>query len=95
MSYFVNYSNHPSSAWSSDQIAAAHKYGDIIDIPFPNVSASSGEEEILQTAKDGVERIMRYNPAAVLVQGEFTLTGVLLFIRAALESKRLTRTQEA
>ena len=54
MSYFVNYSNHPSSAWSSDQIAAAHKYGDIIDIPFPNVSASSGEEEILQTAKDGV-----------------------------------------
>ena len=66
-----------------------------IDIPFPNVSASSGEEEILQTAKDGVERIMRYNPAAVLVQGEFTLTGVLLFIRAALESKRLTRTQEA
>ena len=69
MSYFVNYSNHPSSAWSSDQIAAAHKYGDIIDIPFPNVSASSGEEEILQTAKDGVERIMRYNPTAVLVQG--------------------------
>ena len=71
---FVNYSNHTSSAWSSEQLAAAREYGDIIDIQFTQVNAEASEEDIQQMAEESMVQIMSYNPTAVLVQGEFTLT---------------------
>lgn len=34
---FVNFSIHPSEGWSEELLAVAHKYGEIVDIHFPNI----------------------------------------------------------
>ena len=31
---FINHTNHPSH-WLDEQLAAAHQYGEVVDIPFP------------------------------------------------------------
>ncbi len=64
---FVNFSNHPSSRWSKEQMAAAEKYGRVIDEPFPAVPADMDEagvarvaDEIGGTRKVTVFRFMRF-----------------------------------
>ena len=73
-SSFVNFSNHPSEKWSKSQRSAAEEYGTIIDIPFPTVRADASEEEIAELAAQMTEEILSCRPAAVMCQGEFTLT---------------------
>ena len=73
MSVFINYTNHPSSFWPKEQIQAAEKYGDIIDITFPAVSPQANEMEIHDLINEQIEKLLAFNPAAVLCQGEFTL----------------------
>lgn len=34
---FVNVSNHSSKMWSAEQLAATSKYGEIVDVQFPNI----------------------------------------------------------
>ncbi len=70
---FVNFSNHPSELWKDDQIAAAKEYGDIIDVPFPNVLPEFSEDDITRLADESVEKILSLKPKCVLCQGEFTL----------------------
>ena len=50
--YFINFTNHPSSSWSKEQIKAVReKYdSEIIDVSFPPVSASADESEIKEQA---------------------------------------------
>ena len=74
--YFINFTNHPSSSWSKEQIKAVReKYdSEIIDVSFPPVSASADESEIKEQAMKCAERICGYAPAAVMCQGEFGLT---------------------
>jgi len=54
MSYFFNISNIPSFQWSPEQIAAAEKFGKIIDIPFPELSSKAGPKEIERFADNFV-----------------------------------------
>ena len=70
---FINLTNHPSDQWSNEQRDAADKYGSILDIPFPNVSPESTEEDIARLAETYTEKILRMNPDAVLCQGEICL----------------------
>lgn len=70
---FINFTNHSSDKWGSRQREEAEKYGEIIDIPFPAVSAQAKEKEIQDMAEKYIERIVWYDPAAVLCQGEFCL----------------------
>ncbi len=70
---FINFSNHPSDKWCDRQLKAARKYGNIMDIPFPEVSASGDEAYIKELAAECVERIAACRPEAVLCQGEFCL----------------------
>ncbi len=70
----VNFSNHPSASWPEDQRRAAEKYGEIVDRPFPMVNAEWSEEEVRQTARREADAICALQPAAVVCQGEFTLT---------------------
>ena len=35
---FINYTNHPSDAWGEKQREEASKYGEILDIHFPDIS---------------------------------------------------------
>lgn len=70
---FVNFSNHPSSRWSSEQLSAAEEFGRVVDEPFPTVPADMGEAGISRLADEATARILAQRPAAVLCQGEFTL----------------------
>ena len=72
---FVNFSNHPHDKWDERQLKAALEYGDVIDIPFPNVDADASEEDILELAKAYSSKILEVvgNDGAAMVQGEFTL----------------------
>ena len=71
---FVNFTNHPSDKWDTDQKNAANAYGEIIDIPFPDVDPEYGEEDVRKLAGECVEKIMAVNPDCVLCQGEFCLS---------------------
>lgn len=70
---FVNFSNHITENWSSDQVEEAEKYGKIVYVPFPNVSPLCDENEVSKLANEYVERILETDPRAVMCQGEFTL----------------------
>ncbi len=70
---FINFTNHPSSCWGTEQLAAARQYGEIVDIPFPAVDPEASAEEINALADVSIVKIRRYEDPVVLVQGEFTL----------------------
>lgn len=71
---FVNFSNHPSSHWSVEQLVAAGAYGSIKDIPFPAVPANASTYDVQLMAKETVEKILADGkPEAVLCQGEASL----------------------
>ena len=70
---FINLTNHPSELWERKQLEEAEKYGKVLDIPFPNVKAEATEEEIKAMSEEMADRVMNYDPSAVLCQGEFTL----------------------
>ena len=70
---FINLTNHPSDEWSIEQLLAAEKYGKVIDVPFPNVPADAGADDISTLCNIIVDKVISYHPAIVLCQGEFTL----------------------
>lgn len=72
--YFINLSNHPSNKWDEKQINAAEQYGEIIDIPFPDIAAQADENEIVGLAEQYLNCISDYHFTTVMVQGEFTFT---------------------
>ncbi len=74
MGVFVNLSNHPSVMWSKEQYEAASGYGKVVDIPFPQIEASSSEEEIDRLVEEYYPRIIQYDSPTVMVQGEFSFT---------------------
>lgn len=70
---FVNFTNHPSDKWKPDQRQRALKYGEIVDLPFPEVKAEADEDALNEMAVSCVREILELQPAAVLCQGEFCL----------------------
>ncbi len=75
---FVNHTNHPSGRWSAEQYAAASLYGKVVDVPFPAIGSDWDEARVRALAEDSCERIALMKPAAVLVQGEFTYSFLLI-----------------
>lgn len=74
MAEFINISNHPSEKWSVKQREAAHQYGNIVDIPFPNIPPSTTDSEIDKLVKEHIELLSSHDVAAVMIQGEFVFT---------------------
>ena len=70
MSKFINFTNHISERWNEKQLSEAKKYGDIIDIPFPSISPTSTEEELLSLAESYTEQILSHEPSCVLCQAK-------------------------
>jgi len=70
---FVNFTNHPSDLWGECQREQAEIYGEVVDIPFPQVFPNADEREIINLARLYAEKISKTNPAAVLCQGEYSL----------------------
>lgn len=75
---FINCSNHKSPDWTPEQKRAAEVWGEIVDFPFPAVDANADEQEIVALADRISEEIVNMKPAAVMCQGEFTLTYALI-----------------
>ena len=73
MANFINFSNHPSINWSVEQLEKASENGEIVDIAFPEVDPDLDEEGIDKLAAEYVKKIMKYDIAVVMAQGEFTL----------------------
>lgn len=71
---FINCSNHISAYWNEKQLTEASKWGRILDYPFPNVDAEWDEKKVDEIAEKVVRELKAMHPAAVMCQGEFTLT---------------------
>ena len=74
----LNCSNHVSKNWNSEQLKAASQWGEIVDYPFPSVPATADEAYINQLAENIVENIKVMEPFAVMCQGEFTLSYMII-----------------
>ena len=75
---FINFSNHPHSAWSEQQLQCAKIYGDIKDISFPNVDAGLSADAVNALAEKSIHEILSFSPDCVLCQGEFTLSYAII-----------------
>lgn len=74
----INCTNHPYEIWNTAQREAAAFYGEVTDIPFPDVDPHAGCDELRKTALEYAQKIEALQPKAVLVAGEFTFTFMLV-----------------
>ena len=74
MGFFINVSNHASTAWSEDQIKNARLFGDIVDIPFPDVEPLWDDSRIDSLVQEYFENISSYENPTAMVQGEFVFS---------------------
>ncbi|MDR1898213.1 MAG: CRISPR-associated protein [Prevotellaceae bacterium] len=85
----INLSNHPSHLWKEEQLEAASSYGEVVDIPFPEVDPEGDEAYIQTLCHEYMEKILRLSQektVTIHVMGEMTLTHCLV---NALLSKRI------
>lgn len=71
----VNFSNHPSHYWEKKQIEASHDYGELIDMPFPQIGPNATDKELQKLSDEYVQRIISLgDPKAITVHimGEMT-----------------------
>lgn len=80
----INLSNHPSSKWSETQIAEANLlYGEIVDLPFPQVDPQADESEVVALAEQYVDKVVTLagnKSVTVHLMGEMNLTFALVAI---------------
>lgn len=78
----INLSNHPSAIWPAEQTAEANcLYGEIVDIPFPQVDPQANEYEIAELAQKYVNKVQEIaagQAVTVHLMGEMTLTFAIL-----------------
>lgn len=80
MKIFVNLSNHPTSKWGSEQLAAARNLGEkIIDVPFPMIAPDATHQDVLDAAFACYKEIEslcdpELNDVTIHVMGEMTFT---------------------
>lgn len=74
---FLNLSNHSSDNWSEAQLDAARAYGEVVDMPFPEIDPGATTEEIHRLAEEYAEEISSKYPdcdLTVHLMGEMTFT---------------------
>ena len=71
---FINISNHRSDKWGEKQRQMAARFGEIIDIPFPEVDPYGTSEYIDELVEEYFEKIMKYDRPTVMLQGEYLFT---------------------
>lgn len=81
---FINHTNHPSAKWSAAQKEEARVWGEIVDMPFPDIGSDWKIGRVAQLAEDNAGIILTKEPHVVLCQGEFTYVYHLVnLLRAA------------
>ena len=99
----INHTNHASAKWASSQVEAARAWGEIEDVPFPDIGADWDEARVAKLAEENAARIIEKKPRAVLCQGEFTyvyhfvnlLRAVGIPVLAATSRREVVEVQEA
>jgi len=43
---FINFSNHPTNKWDEKQLGKAKEFGEIVDVPFPNIPPEFSHEDV-------------------------------------------------
>lgn len=86
---FINLTNHPSEKWNEEQLKAAHRYGEIVDLSFPIIEPTFTKDDIMFLVKESTEVIMgiKDDDTVVHVMGEMTFTYNLV---KALKEKGIT-----
>lgn len=72
----INFTNHPYSVWSENQRMAADCFGEIVDVPFPEVDPNADETTISHLADEYVDQLLagrKVETLSVHIMGEFTL----------------------
>lgn len=89
----INLSNHPSSAWAEKQLKTAEKkFGNVIDIPFPNISPFASSQQVYKKAKTYLNKITslisksKDKNNAVHLMGEFTFA---FYLTQMLKQKKI------
>lgn len=76
---FINITNHPFADWSEEQLDAARSYGEIVDIPFPNIEPHFTTADISMLADELIATVLKkYATSVVHVMGELTFTYALV-----------------
>lgn len=77
----INLTNHPSKYWCAKQIEAASVYGEIVDMPFPEIDETADETYISTLADRYFQEIIAVasnTSVTVHLMGELTFTYALL-----------------
>lgn len=77
----LNLTNHNSTYWSEKQKEAAQSYGEIVDVPFPQIDESADEIYISNLADEYLHRILKLTECqnvTVHLMGEQTFVYALL-----------------
>lgn len=75
----LNLSNHPSTHWPRPQTEAAiNAYGEIQDLPFPQIDPTWTSAQIGELADQYLQKIQALQPTAVHIMGEVTFTFALV-----------------
>ena len=93
----INLSNHPSAKWSIEQTEAAKQYGEIIDLPFPQVDPYGDEAYIATLADEYCQKVLELaegRPAFVHLMGEMTFTHAMAIRLRAVGVECLASTTE-
>lgn len=78
---FINFTNHPSHTWDKEQREAAMQYGEIVDIPFPNIDVLASSDDIKALANEYLAIILsmgKPEDLVVHIQGEQTFCYALI-----------------
>lgn len=72
----INLSNHPSSQWDTYQFRAALQFGEITDMPFPEIEPEWDSKQVEELAEAYFEKIIsvareRESVAVVHLMGEY------------------------
>lgn len=94
---FINLTNHPYNLWSQEQIDAASKFGEIVDIAFPVIAPDDSCNNI-DTKVDYYTNLIKeqatYFTVTVHVMGEMTFTYAVVSRLKQLGVKCLASTTE-
>lgn len=74
---FVNLTNHPISGWKEEQLEAARKYGDIMDLDFPAIGAKDSKDDVRVLADKITAQIIGLDAdfkVTLHIMGEMTFT---------------------
>jgi len=92
---FINLSNHPSEGWSEEQLAAAHQYGEIVDIHFPNIEPTFTSSMVNSLADITIDTITAIGKDIIVhIMGEMTFTFAIVTRLKALGIACLASTTE-